>query len=370
MAALSNSTGEGDGGVAGDGVVCRPVQRGEIESALRLILATPAGLGADAQVLDFLSFCVERQIDTNATWIAVQRDRIVWSMLPVVSPGHTMLLFTPQVLFAQTSEQAVARLCDEMCTHYGSRGVQLAQMLIDPEHRPIIDLYRNAGFDELAELVYLQRTVKLRRFEPPDLPANLTLSTYSPETHAHFAQVIQRSYESSQDCPALNGLREMNDVIAGHQATGDFDPKIWWVVYENSRPLAVLLLSRLPHNQTIELVYLGLIPEARGRGIADLLMKHALAPDEPRRTQRSDTRGRLAKPAGAAALFPAWIASDRLARGDAEGPAEKRRMPDTQNSSVQESPHPLHTSYKSVDAPLKTNFLSAPSLGTSSAQSL
>ena len=58
-----------------DAILCRPVEHGEIESALWLILASPAGLASDAQVLDFLSFCVERAMDTNAIWIALHRDQ-------------------------------------------------------------------------------------------------------------------------------------------------------------------------------------------------------------------------------------------------------------------------------------------------------
>jgi ribosomal protein S18 acetylase RimI-like enzyme len=265
------------GGLSNSDLVCRPVQRGEIEPALRLILATSCGLAADAQVLDFLSFCVERKIDTNAIWIAVHQGRLVWSMLPVASPGKTMLIFTPPVLFEQTPGSAIQRLGDDVCEHYAQRGVQLAQMLVDPGDRPVIEAYRHGGFHELAELVYLQKLTRARKLSPPILPNEFEMKAYGPDTHSHFADVIQRSYEQSLDCPALNGLREMDDVIAGHQATGEFDPNLWWVLYQQQRPLAVLMLSRIPQTTTVELVYLGLAPEARGRGVGDLLMQQALA---------------------------------------------------------------------------------------------
>ena len=272
MAGLSNSIGPAD-----VRIVCRPVQRGEIESALRLILATPAGLGADAQVLDFLSFCVDRKIDTNSIWIAVHQDQIVWAMLPVVSLGRTMLIFTPSVLFNQTPARAISQLGHELCEHYAHRGVQMAQMLIDPADRPIINAYCEGGFSELAELVYLQKAVRGRDTNPPAMPAGFSVKNYSFDTHSQFVQVIKQSYEQSLDCPALNGLRDMNDVIAGHQATGEFDPRMWWIFYEQEDPVAVLLLARIPQVSSVELVYLGLAKRARGRGIGDLLMQHALA---------------------------------------------------------------------------------------------
>src|SRR5262249_18196923 len=91
----------------------------------------------------------------------------------------------------------------------------------------------------------------------------------------------------SQDCPALNGMREMDDVIAGHMATGDFDPNLWWVLCQENQPMAVLLLSRVPQGSTMELVYLGILPEARGKGFGDFLMQRALA------TAFSDNRENL-----------------------------------------------------------------------------
>jgi ribosomal protein S18 acetylase RimI-like enzyme len=272
MAGLSNSIGPADADL-----VCRPVERGEIEAALRLILATANGLGADAQVLDFLGFCVERRIDTNSIWIAIHRGQIVWAMLPVVSLGRTMLIFTPSVLFEQTPPHAISQLSADMCEHYSHRGVQMAQLLIDPNDRPIINAYCNGGFDELAELVYLQKSVRGKKIDPAALPAGFSLKTYSLDTHEQFASVIKQSYEESLDCPALNGVREMSDVIAGHQATGEFDARMWWILHEQDQPVAVLMLARVPQAAAIELVYLGLTKRVRGRGIGDFLMQHALA---------------------------------------------------------------------------------------------
>src|SRR5262249_52685797 len=135
MAGLSNSIGRSNDPAGLDqhpGIECRPVIHSEIESALRLILATESGLAKDDAILDFCSYAVERKIDTGAIWIAVHDRRIVWAMLPVPSPGRTMLMFAPTVLFVQTPPVAITMLSTEVCRHHAMRGVQLAQMLIDP----------------------------------------------------------------------------------------------------------------------------------------------------------------------------------------------------------------------------------------------
>jgi ribosomal protein S18 acetylase RimI-like enzyme len=107
--------------------------------------------------------------------------------------------------------------------------------------------------------------------------------TYGPESHAAFARTIVQTYQESLDCPALNGLRDIEDVIAGHKASGGgpkaFDPAWWFLLRErDAEALAVLLLARTtsPHAAAAELVYLGLVPAARGRGIGDVVMRQAL----------------------------------------------------------------------------------------------
>jgi ribosomal protein S18 acetylase RimI-like enzyme len=56
---------------------------------------------------------------------------------------------------------------------------------------------------------------------------------------------------------------------------------LWTVLVEpdaagRDSVLGVLLLSRVPRSDSAELVYLGLVPTARGRGLGDLLMQQAL----------------------------------------------------------------------------------------------
>src|SRR5262245_10324512 len=111
-------------------VICRPAQRDEIDDALRLLLAGPNGPAGDEQVLDFLSFAVHRGVDVNAMWIATRGDgRLEWSLLPVVSPGRTMLVLSPGCVFRHMPIAAIHTLIGEVCAHYAMRDVHLAQLL-------------------------------------------------------------------------------------------------------------------------------------------------------------------------------------------------------------------------------------------------
>jgi mycothiol synthase len=258
---------------------CRPIVRQELESALRLILVNDNGLAGDEAVLEFLGFAAQRKIELGLTWVALLGDKIAWSLLPITSPGRTMLLFTPNRIPRATPIELARELTQAVCAYWRDRGMHLAQFLLDPADRSIIDLYASAGFDLLAELIYLQRTVN--QTAGVEVPAGVEILHYSAATHGAFAETILRSYEGSLDCPALNGRRDIEDVMTGHKSTGEFDPKLWFLLRQGSDEQGVLILSPVHHSNSLELVYLGLTPEARGKGLANLLMRLALASVQP-----------------------------------------------------------------------------------------
>ncbi len=250
-----------------------------MHDGLRLILSAHGQLADNAQVLEFLQFAVARKIVLSDLWLAEADGRIIWAVLPIVSPGRTMLLLGPSHYPVAAGNNAPARLADAVCTHFSGRGVKLAQSLIEPADADARNLLQGVQFHPMAELEYLQANVR-RSFPTPRLEAQLSWIRYTRETHPLFAGTIARTYQNSLDCPGLNGLRDMEDIIAGHKSSGEFDPSLWFLLTDsaaNKEPLGVLLLSVMPRHEAMELVYVGLIPEARGRALGSLLIRQALA---------------------------------------------------------------------------------------------
>jgi ribosomal protein S18 acetylase RimI-like enzyme len=248
--------------------------RGEVHDALKLILSHRGQLANDAQVADFLRYAVQRGLNLNDTWVADRAGRIVWATLPVVNPGRTMLLLMPDTAPAGDLP-ACAELLDAVCDHFGRRGISMAQALLEPG-APIADtLARDGRFVRLAELIYLQGDVR----RAPTAPAEgIAWQAYSPATHDRFAATILSTYEDSLDCPALNGVRGIEDIIRGHKGGGEFRPDLWLLATDPAGvPLGVVLLAPIGSGDAIELVYLGVCPLARGRGIGHLLLAEAMA---------------------------------------------------------------------------------------------
>jgi ribosomal protein S18 acetylase RimI-like enzyme len=283
---LSNFLRRADANSAGGSrqppaTVYRPARHGEIHPALRLILGANGRAADEGVVVDFLQFSMQRGVDLNDTWVAEQNGRIVWAVLPMVSPGRTMLLLAPGGRPRHDDTADIAgTLVDTVCPHFAARGIQLAQTLADPADAVAREIFLAHSFGEVAELLYLQADLR-RPVPPPKLPEGFDWLTYSADAHEAFARTIVQTYQDSLDCPALNGLRDIEDVIAGHKASGggpkSFDPRWWFLLREAGEPLAVLLLARTvaPH-AAAELVYLGLVPAARGRGVGDTLIRQAL----------------------------------------------------------------------------------------------
>jgi ribosomal protein S18 acetylase RimI-like enzyme len=248
-----------------------------VAAALGVVLGSPSYPADEAAVVDFLRFAQRRGINASAAWLADAAGTLAWAVLPIVSPGRTMLLLGPA---AGPTQPAAVRLAgglvDAVCAHFAARDVQLAQVLLDPADEASRRLYEGRSFQRVAQLIYLHAAPR-RKAPPPALPPGLRWVGYGPATHAQFGRAILSTYERSLDCPGLNGLRDVEDVIAGHKASGEFDPRLWGLLCEGDAPLGALLLARAAPGETMELVYLGLSPAARGRGLGDLMMRQALA---------------------------------------------------------------------------------------------
>jgi ribosomal protein S18 acetylase RimI-like enzyme len=84
------------------------------------------------------------------------------------------------------------------------------------------------------------------------------------------------TYNDSLDCPELTGLRPIEDILAGHRAAGQFDPRLWELFLVDDEPAGCLLLAPLHTAPSLEVVYMGVVPEHRGRGVGDALLRRAL----------------------------------------------------------------------------------------------
>jgi ribosomal protein S18 acetylase RimI-like enzyme len=89
-------------------------------------------------------------------------------------------------------------------------------------------------------------------------------------------RIIERSYEGTLDCPALARLRGGDDSLEAHRATGQFVPNAWRLYRSDGADVGVLLLAEHRDSDLCEVAYLGVVPEARGRGIGRAILHDGL----------------------------------------------------------------------------------------------
>ncbi|MEM9882812.1 MAG: GNAT family N-acetyltransferase [Planctomycetota bacterium] len=252
-----------------------PVERPE---AIAMLL-TGRREASDAAVRPFLDFAAEHGLDLTDLWLGFEGRRLLATALVVPGVGRTAMLFaSPAVSNARA--ELTGRLVGHALAHVEAGRFALVQALLEPGQ----DLQRRAleagGMRHLAELAYMHRRGQaVGPLPPPKLDGRpLQAVTWSEAERPRFADAIESSYESTLDCPGLLGLRDIDDVIAGHMATGRFDPRRWtvWSDPDDGRPVAVVLLNESAAARGYELVYLGVCPHARGRGLSRPLMRRAL----------------------------------------------------------------------------------------------
>jgi len=255
--------------------VFRQARQDELSDVVRMIVPSTGDVDVDlASAVDFVELTGQRGIDLSAAWVMDVGGQVAFGLLPVVAPGRSMSVLLPPVVFVDP--RAVVQLIHTVIDHHASRGVLLAQALLDPAQRDVRKMLTRASFNEMAELVYLSVDIKRNPVEPA-LPEGFAWDCYRQDLRNVFMQTIERSYGDSLDCPELNGVRGADDVLLGHMAAGEFDASMWLLLTEHDIPRGVLLLARTPATDAVELVYVGLIPEARRRGLGKLMLQKALA---------------------------------------------------------------------------------------------
>lgn len=154
-----------------------------------------------------------------------------------------------------------------------SSGVRLVQTLLTTNAATDERLFADVGFTRLADLVYLLGINS--HASAAEEPRELEFEAYRASSHERFKQIVERTYEGSLDCPALDGARDVEDVLAGYRVTGRFDSRKWLIARAAGQDVGCLILADDPRLDQWELIYMGLVPEARGHRWGRLLVARA-----------------------------------------------------------------------------------------------
>lgn len=257
--------------------ILSPKDKTEFRSALAALLERPGLTSAEQEehIDGLIRYCQRRGVSLAHCLVGRENGRTLSVCLCIDGAGRMSSLFIPTQTRFLAPPTAIVQLVEEQIGRARQRNVQLLQGTVIPEAVLETDVYRAARFDYLTRLIYMDSEVS-RLATMPDSGFRVDWTAYGDATHSFFASAIQGTYEHSLDCAALNGVRDIEDILASHRAAGEFDPRLWHVASIAGEPAGVILLSRLPERWALEVVYMGVLPSWRGRGCGISLLRRAV----------------------------------------------------------------------------------------------
>jgi ribosomal protein S18 acetylase RimI-like enzyme len=249
-----------------------PVPTAERAEALRLCFAHLPETERQQHVETALEAIGAEGARPDGLLAARRGNRMVGAVLVQLQPGKTAIITMPRLAAGEPAATA-DRLLGSVCRRLADKGTCLAQVLLEKPTRDQDELLRKWLFSHLADLLYL---VSLECEFPKQAPqSSLAFEPYSAANHARFAHVVEATYRETLDCPQLNGVRSIEDALAGYRAAGDFRRTWWLLASHEGSDVGCLLLADHPRHENVELLYMGVVPAARGRRFGIEITRHA-----------------------------------------------------------------------------------------------
>ncbi len=247
--------------------LARPDERG---AAVGLVFGAPPHAAASLE-----RRAAREGLDLSRTWVLEAGGVLDGASLLVPHPGRTALL-----LASSARDPAHARRIGELVrTMLGdsdaTAGVDLVQSLCSPEESLRTDVFGIGGLRHLATLAYLERA-ELPSLPDPRSQAGVSVERWNPAERASLEELLAATYVDTLDCPGLAQMRRIGDIVDGHLSACGGDAGHWFIARADGTPIAAALVSVTLTPGTADLVYLGVVPEWRGKGIGAAAMLHAL----------------------------------------------------------------------------------------------
>jgi mycothiol synthase len=205
---------------------------------------------------------------------ARREQRIVASAWLQMQPGGVGSLWPPG-LAADESKATAATLIDLALSKAGAAGAIFVQALLEIDTGIEADLLKQADFKHVTDLLYLVSQPHAFPTNSPDcdltfesIGVNIRAASIDQTQWLRLRNIIEQTYQGTLDCPAVQGVRSIDDVLASYQAVGEFDPSRWFIVQnaQSNADVGCLLLTMHSQQRNCELVYMGIVPAARGKG--------------------------------------------------------------------------------------------------------
>lgn len=275
----------------------RPARPEEWVQAFQLIFQYLPKEDRQARVQNALRLIRQGELNPAGVIIVAGEKKLLGAIVCLPVAGASGLIWPPQASSGSPRQEIEDQLLTYAIAWLRQSGAKLGQTLLADDENQLAEPLERHGFVHITSLWYMRHELELPA-APPAAAPELTYQSYKTCDRGLFHRTLLRTYEGTRDCPEVNGVRSLREVVEGHQAQGIHDPEHWWLALQAGQAAGVLLLAEIPEWQGWDLSYVGVVPEARGRGVGRGITLKALlearAAGATQATLAVDTRNRPA----------------------------------------------------------------------------
>ncbi len=218
--------------------------------------------------------------------------------------------------------QVIMQMRNHVDRDLADRGIHFVQWATDATDQVELSAHQwhtGLGFQKIATLDYLTGNVNATGTADPSSSAPRNEAEAEEkrgsielrpvvwdreERRLAFTQLVEATYAGTLDCPELARYRTTSETLRGYQTAASFAPDLWFEVLDanssDNTPLGCMILAKheeshentqtsdanretesrrdpsaRPEGPVIEIVYMGLLPETRGKGFGRQLVDQA-----------------------------------------------------------------------------------------------
>jgi ribosomal protein S18 acetylase RimI-like enzyme len=227
------------------------------------------------RVAHVLALIERGELDARGVFVVREGGDVVGALVCTLVPGAGALIWPPvtESIAPLDVEDALVQ-CG--CDWLRGQGAGLTQCLLPPSEEFLAASLLRNGFRRITTLSYLDHHRSLTPSWWGPAP-RLRYEPYDPDRPDAFHRTLLLTYQDTLDCPEVNGVRTIDEVIQGHRAQGRFDPGHWLLARLGQEPVGVLILvEQADVPQEWEVAYMGIVPAARRRGFGREILLRGL----------------------------------------------------------------------------------------------
>ncbi len=242
-----------------------------------------------------------RLVETRTHIVAVDGDHVVGTIGVLLQPGRVGLVFPVEldrpVESRHVSDGPVSagpgpdvgarlveeRLIDAALARLRREKAAFAQLTLAAGHPGLAKPFVAHGFRHVTDALLLERRLPSRENRPvlsgpvlnrPDF-GRIEAIRCDPEGDApRLERLIAAINRDSLDCPELDALRSVQDVLAAHRGASAGGRARWWRYEEDGNDVGIVLATTAEDADAWEILFFGVTPEHRGRGLGRQLLMH------------------------------------------------------------------------------------------------